>query len=130
MAVLAIAVTACGPRDAQSTSSTGAGTAAGATAGLVIDLTLEPLTLGATTATAVLSEAGDPVTGATVTIRGDMTHAGMAPSLGELLEAEPGVYRSDAFEFQMAGDWIITVDVSTDDGRSATSESFVTVSAR
>jgi hypothetical protein len=46
-----------------------------------------------------------------------MTHAGMVPVVADAPEVEDGVYRSDGFAFDMAGDWIITVDVTHPDGR-------------
>mgnify|MGYP000949453736 CR=1 FL=1 len=45
-------------------------------------------------------------------------------------EEGEGLYRTDAFQFQMAGDWIMSVEVSTPDGRKTSTETFVTVAAR
>lgn len=62
--------------------------------------------------------AGNPINDATVNIRGDMSHAGMTPVLGETTGGENGVYEIP-FAFSMAGNWIITVDVSLVDGTTA-----------
>ena len=59
---------------------------------------------------------GVGVEGATVRFTGDMTHAGMIPVLADGVELGDGVYRSDGFAFDMAGDWVITVDVRHADG--------------
>ncbi|MEL6525434.1 MAG: copper chaperone PCu(A)C, partial [Chloroflexota bacterium] len=63
---------------------------------------------------------GNPIDDATVTVRGDMTHAGMTPVLPESVsESTDGVY-TVPFEFTMGGDWIITVDVELPNGEIAT----------
>ncbi len=61
---------------------------------------------------------GAPLTGAQVLIRGDMTHAGMSPVIDTAEEAGPGRYAVQDFRFTMAGDWILTVQASLEDGRS------------
>lgn len=124
----AVTLAACGPREPASAGSRATGDGAGT--GITIELAIDALEVGVVNATAAVTEAGEPVTGATVTLRGDMTHAGMAPSISALTEADPGHYATDAFQFQMAGDWIVTVDVTTADGRKTSTESFVTISAR
>lgn len=58
----------------------------------------------------VTDESDEPVTGANVTVRGDMSHAGMVPVLAEAVETDPGLYRTE-LEWTMAGDWIVTVTV-------------------
>lgn len=127
-AVLAIA--ACGPRGPE-TSGTSTARQGGATsAGIVVELTIDAPRVGTVAASARVTEDGEPVTGATVSLRGDMTHAGMAPSISALTEEGEGLYRTDAFQFQMAGDWIMSVEVSTPDGRKTSTETFVTVAAR
>ncbi len=58
---------------------------------------------------------GQPITDATVNLRGDMTHAGMQPEFGTLLGIDEGQYRYD-FTWSMVGDWVITVAGTTADG--------------
>ena len=58
---------------------------------------------------------GQPVQGATITARGDMTHPGMTPVLAEATELGSGRY-TVAFEWTMAGDWIVTIEVELHDG--------------
>ncbi len=66
----------------------------------------------ATLLVTVTDEDGTPINDATVSVRGDMTHAGMVPVIPDsVTTAEDGVY-SIPFEFTMGGDWIITVDVT------------------
>lgn len=66
----------------------------------------------ATVLVTVSDEEGNPINDATVTVRGDMTHAGMIPVIPDAVTtAEDGIY-SIPFEFTMGGDWIITVDVT------------------
>lgn len=63
-------------------------------------------------------EAGAPREGATLTLEGNMNHAGMRPVFSDLSETEPGAYVSDSFEFTMGGDWILTVRGALADGTS------------
>jgi len=67
------------------------------------------------------------VSGATVEVTGDMTHAGMVPVITEASESEPGLYRADRFEFTMAGDWILTAEVELPDGTKEMAETSLTV---
>lgn len=57
-----------------------------------------------------------PVSGARVTLEGNMTHAGMTPVFAEAKEAEPGSYRA-TLEFTMGGDWVLLVHAALPDGR-------------
>ena len=63
----------------------------------------------------VKDEAGNPVNDASVNIKGDMSHAGMQPVLGDSSSAENGTY-TIPYEWTMAGDWFVTVDVTLADG--------------
>jgi len=131
-ALLVLGLAGCGP-DGNDGSS--AGTAGGAQSGepggsIAIVVAIEPLKVGTSTVTARVSDGEEPLVGAVVTARGDMTHAGMAPELGELEEGEPGAYATSDFALPMAGDWIITIEVAAADGRQATSETFVSIAVR
>ncbi len=59
---------------------------------------------------------GQAVSGAHVSLEGNMSHAGMAPTFGEATEIAPGSYRGN-LEFSMAGDWVISVTARLPDGR-------------
>ncbi|MFO7661617.1 MAG: FixH family protein [Chloroflexota bacterium] len=61
-------------------------------------------------------EAGIPIDGAEVAIRGDMTHAGMIPVLAVATGMGSGQYQAD-IEWTMAGDWIITITATLADGQ-------------
>ncbi len=63
------------------------------------------------------NEAGEPISGAALSARGDMTHAGMTPVFGESAESEPGRYRIP-FEWTMGGDWIVTIQAELPSGDS------------
>jgi hypothetical protein len=74
---------------------------------------------------------GAPVTDATVTLEGNMNHAGMAPVFSDAVTDEAdgladGSYRIP-FVFTMLGDWIITVAVERPDGVKTTQNIDVTV---
>ena len=63
--------------------------------------------------------AGSPIDDAYLAVKGNMTHAGMVPVLAEVDGGgENGVY-SIPFEWTMAGDWVVTVDIQLADGTKA-----------
>src|SRR5215207_3874872 len=64
----------------------------------------------------VSDAAGRPLSGARVSVEGNMSHAGMRPVFGEARESGPGRYES-ALEFTMGGDWVILVRLTLPDGR-------------
>jgi hypothetical protein len=64
----------------------------------------------------VSDAAGRPLSGARISLEGNMSHAGMRPVFGEARESEPGRYQSD-LEFTMGGDWVILVRLTLPDGR-------------
>ena len=59
---------------------------------------------------------GHGVSGAHLSLEGNMSHAGMAPIFGKAIETSPGSY-SGNLEFSMAGDWVISVNARLSDGR-------------
>ena len=86
---------------------------------LSVSLNTDPqsVAVGDTTLIVEINDSdGSPVEGATVQVRGDMTHAGMVPVLGQATETAPGRYQVP-FEWSMGGDWILTVTAELPDGR-------------
>ena len=67
----------------------------------------------------VKDQSGNAINDANVSIKGDMSHAGMQPVLGESSSADNGVY-TIPYEWTMAGDWFVTIDVTFADGSTAT----------
>ena len=67
----------------------------------------------------VTDSAGNPLNDASVSVKGDMSHAGMTPVLAEVSSGSEGIYKMP-FEWTMGGDWIVTVEVTLPDGRTAT----------
>jgi hypothetical protein len=63
--------------------------------------------------------AGQPVDDASLSIKGDMTHAGMVPVLAEIQGGDEEGYYRVPFEWTMAGDWVVTVEATLDDGSHA-----------
>ncbi len=86
------------------------------------DLTLthevspQPPRVGPVTITLKPAKTGRPLTGARITLEGNMSHAGMVPVFAEATEIEPGRYRA-VMELSMAGDWFVQVHLSSSDGR-------------
>ena len=60
---------------------------------------------------------GQPLAGAQVRLKGDMSHAGMQPVLAEASDRGNGDYRA-AWVWTMAGDWFVTVTATLPDGRT------------
>lgn len=84
-----------------------------------IDLVVSPNppAVGPATVTLSLRDAGEqPISGATVELEGNMSHAGMAPVFAPAIEIEPGRYEAP-LEFTMGGDWFILVKATLPDGR-------------
>jgi hypothetical protein len=52
--------------------------------------------------------AANPVSGARLSIEGNMSHPGMAPSFGLLAETGPGRYQGD-LTLGMPGDWVVQI---------------------
>ena len=85
-------------------------------------ITIQPLTLavGPThVGVTVLDGDNRPVDNLTVTLRGDMTHAGMQPVIASVNNSQGGVY-TVPFEWTMVGDWVLTVTFTTADGQLIT----------
>lgn len=60
---------------------------------------------------------GVPVEGASVSLKGDMSHAGMQPVLAEANGGAGGVYEAQ-WMWTMAGDWFVTATATLPDGRT------------
>ena len=79
---------------------------------IIHEIAPQPPRVGPVTLTMQITDlSGAPVSGAQLTVEGNMSHAGMVPVFAEAREIEPGRYRSD-MELSMAGDWSVTVHVT------------------
>jgi YtkA-like len=56
------------------------------------------------------------VSGATVEVTGNMTHAGMEPVIVTAKESDAGLYVADPFVIEMPGDTVVTAEVTLSDG--------------
>jgi hypothetical protein len=65
----------------------------------------------------VTDSAGASVPGLQVSVEGTMTHPGMNPSLADAEERPDGRYVVEAFDFSMAGEWVLIVRARHPDGR-------------
>lgn len=82
-----------------------------------------PPAVGEAALTVLVSDPdGNPLNVASISVRGDMDHAGMVPVIESLENGEGGIYELP-FEWTMGGDWIVEVTVELADGTS-TSETF------
>lgn len=73
--------------------------------------------------------AGDPIDDAKINVRGDMSHAGMAPVIRDVEGGNFGQY-TVPFEWTMAGDWFVDVTATLPDGTQDSQRFNVTVSAQ
>lgn len=92
-------------------------------------ITLQPsaLTVGKVEMIVTVTDAaGEPIPAGSVTITGDMTHAGMAKEIGFLSGGIKGVYNVP-FQWTMGGDWFVDVVVKLPDGRTASERFTFTV---
>jgi hypothetical protein len=64
--------------------------------------------------------AGQPISDAALSIKGDMTHAGMVPILAEISGGDEDGYYDVPFEWTMAGDWVVTVEAELSNGARVT----------
>ena len=70
----------------------------------------------ATIEVGVKREDGTPVDKAEVVVRGDMVHSGMQPVIAQTKNVASGKYLTEDFRFTMAGDWIVTAQVTLPNG--------------
>jgi hypothetical protein len=87
---------------------------------VVVELTVlpDPPYVGPATVVVLLTDdQGAPIEGATLSLEGNMTHAGMVPSLAEASEVSPGRYEA-VLDLTMGGDWYILVQGKLPDGRT------------
>ena len=77
----------------------------------------QPARVGSAAITLRLTDSsGKALTGARITLEGNMSHAGMAPVFAKAKEIEPGRYQAP-LELTMAGDWIVLVHLTLSDGQ-------------
>lgn len=104
-------LSACGRESQQTTSNN-----------IQIDLTTDPspAVMGQSMLVIeVINSEGQEINDAVLQVKGDMSHAGMAPVLAEIDGGgENGRYQVP-FQWTMGGDWILTVTATLADGSTA-----------
>ncbi|MCQ3978839.1 MAG: hypothetical protein DPW09_35905 [Anaerolineae bacterium] len=86
---------------------------------IIIEMTVKPTQPQVGPANLVFTvtdKAGRPINDATLEVEGNMIHAGMSPISARATASEEGRYTT-SLEWTMAGDWIVTVNVSLVDGQ-------------
>ncbi len=112
MFILLLALTACNGRNSQQTDN----------ADIRIIAAVASTQVGQTELLITITDnAGNPINDAEVSVKGDMSHAGMTPVLAETSSGSDGVYKMP-FEWTMGGDWIVNVEVVLADGRTASQQ--------
>lgn len=97
----------------------------------VTQVTLATTPQGGELSVALTDNSGAPITDATVSLEGNMNHAGMVPVMADGVTddadgAADGVYHLP-FEFTMNGDWIMTISVQLADGSTESHDIELTV---
>lgn len=95
-------------------------TRSGTASGVVVtdkQIAPQPVQIGSIAVSFRLNKEGNPLTGAHVSLEGDMTHAGMAPVFGEAHEVAPGRYQG-RLSLNMAGDWVVLLHITLPDGHN------------
>jgi hypothetical protein len=93
-----------------------------ASARIALRIDPDPPTVGEAALIITLTDAADqPIDGASVSVRGDMDHAGMQPVFGDAADSRDGVYRVP-FVWTMGGGWIVTVSAALPDGTTVSQE--------
>lgn len=112
--VLGLATQGCGSRRAEQ------GPPSDPSVQLELVVTPQPARAGTYQIAVTLTEARTkaPLPRAVVRVEGNMTHPGMVPVEAMAQETRPGVYEAP-LELKMAGDWVVSVDATLSDGRSA-----------
>jgi hypothetical protein len=89
--------------------------------------TSSPFKIGQSDLIVTLKDAqGNPIDNAKIEVQGDMTHAGMKPSLGSVDKGTQGQYKIP-FDWSMGGDWVLTIKATLPDGRTASKRIEVSV---
>jgi len=77
----------------------------------------QPLQVGSANIVLMLADVTmKPVTGARITLEGNMSHAGMVPIFSDAKEVAPGRYQAN-LDFAMAGDWVILSHITLATGQ-------------
>lgn len=118
---------ACRPPEGGAVNSSGVTSSDGIR--VILELEGEP-TVGLVPVRVSIDESGAGVRGASVEVIGEMTHAGMVPVVARARQVGPGEYLADEFEFTMAGDWILSAEVSLEKGQQLTAVRALTVEQR
>ena len=109
---LLLLLTACGTRNSQQTND----------GDIRLMVAIESTTVGPTSLIVTVTDAaGVPINDAAISVKGDMSHAGMVPVLADATGGDNGVYEMP-FEWTMGGDWVVTVEATLPDGRSTTQQ--------
>jgi hypothetical protein len=81
------------------------------------ELTPQPVRVGPVTVTLKLIDStSKPISGAHITMEGNMSHPGMAPVFAEAKELDGGRYQG-ALQLNMPGDWVVLAHVILADGQ-------------
>jgi hypothetical protein len=102
-----------------------AGAAGDVTATWTVEPTPPSVEVAALVRCALEQRDGTPVIGARLRLDAHMTHPGMAPIVGDLIERSPGIYES-RLKFSMAGSWVLVVSGELVDGRRIVKQTEVT----
>jgi hypothetical protein len=119
---LALLLNACRPPDGGSSSTT-----LPENIKVQVEVGDNPMT-GNLPVSVFILKGNEGVSGATVEVTGNMTHAGMEPVITTATETEAGLYVADPFVIEMPGDTVVTADITLQDGTKFSVNKAFTVS--
>ncbi|MEO8392494.1 MAG: FixH family protein [Chloroflexota bacterium] len=82
---------------------------------IALTIAPDPPTVGDATLTITVMQQNQPLAGAAVAVRGDMTHAGMRPVIPDAASTDAQGKLVLPFKWSMSGDWIVSVTVTLAD---------------
>jgi len=97
------------------------GEGAGRDPSILLEVAISPTPPAVGSARLIISlqdSSGAPLSGAEISVEGNMSHAGMVPVLATAEERAAGQYLVADFGFTMAGDWVLTLTATLPDGRA------------
>ncbi len=94
---------------------------------IALTIAPDPPTIGDATLTITVTQQNQPLAGAAVAVRGDMTHAGMRPIIPDAASTDAQGKLVVPFKWSMSGDWIVSVTVTLADKSQIAQDFNVTV---
>ena len=94
---------------------------------ITLTIAPDPPTVGDSALTITVTRQNQPLAGVSVAVRGDMTHAGMRPTIVDAVTTDAQGKLVLPFKWSMSGDWIVSVTLTLADKSQIAQDFNVTV---